>query len=112
MEKVYNPHDANISILKIFQPKAAYFPWSIKKTTGKSLLTIMKPANSNLQHQLARHDYNTQAIRHFLSMLRQTYATTTTWLITSYPCTNSCHLPRTKSLKLQALKEKTAQLHT
>lgn len=29
---------------------------SKKKATEKSLLTIMKSANSNLQHQLARHD--------------------------------------------------------
>lgn len=48
----------------------------------------------------------------FLSMLRQTYEKTTTWLVTSYTSHNGCHLPRTKPLKIKALKEKMVQLHT
>lgn len=41
--------------------------------------------------------YKIQAIRHFVSMLRQTYATATTWLITSCPCTTVVTYPGQKA---------------
>lgn len=61
-----------------------------------------------IKHQLAKHEqHKIRAIGHFLSMLTKTYATATTWqpghILSLH---NSCHLPCTQSLKLQAFKGK------
>lgn len=60
----------------------------------------MKSSNSNLQHQPANHEYQIQAIKHFLSMLSYNLAYHTLCLH------KSCHLPQTQSLKLQGFKGK------